>query len=64
MRLKWMGTALFAVALAVPATAQVSIYVQVGPPPIRYEEPPLLPLGRRTLGTSTVCRCLLGSSAL
>lgn len=39
MRLKWVGTALFAAALSTPGTAQVSIYVQVGPPPIRYEEP-------------------------
>jgi hypothetical protein len=37
MRLKWIGTALLVVTLGVPGSAQVSIYVEVAPPPIRYE---------------------------
>jgi WXXGXW repeat (2 copies) len=34
----WILGAAFAMALVVPASAQVSIYIRSGPPPIRYEQ--------------------------
>ena len=38
MKLNWLLGAVFAAALVVPASAQVSIYVRTGPPPVRYEQ--------------------------
>ena len=40
MRLKLVSAVFCVAAFVIPASAQVSVYVKVGPPPIRYEEPP------------------------
>lgn len=38
MRLKWVSTALLVVTIGIPGSAQVSVYVEIAPPPIRYEQ--------------------------
>jgi WXXGXW repeat (2 copies) len=38
VQLNWILGAACAMALVVPASAQVSIYIRSGPPPIRYEQ--------------------------
>jgi hypothetical protein len=38
VKLNWLLGAAFAVALVVPASAQISVYIRSGPPPIRYEQ--------------------------
>ena len=37
MKLKWVCGLLFAIALSIPASSQISIYIGTPPPPIRYE---------------------------
>jgi len=43
MRLAWMYGAVLATAITAPSSAQVSVYIGVPPPAIRYEEPPPVP---------------------
>ncbi|HWX56773.1 MAG TPA: YXWGXW repeat-containing protein [Verrucomicrobiae bacterium] len=43
MKLKLICAAIFAMALAMPASAQVGIFVKIGPPAVRYEAPPPSP---------------------
>jgi len=38
MKLNWICGVLFAIALTVPASAQVSVYIGSAPPPLRYEQ--------------------------
>jgi hypothetical protein len=37
MKLNWIGGVLFAAALAIPASAQISVYIGHPPPRARYE---------------------------
>ena len=37
MKLNWLVGAVLVAAVAVPASAQLRIYIRTGPPPVRYE---------------------------
>ena len=37
MKLTWICGVLFAIALSIPASAQISVYIGSAPPPLRYE---------------------------
>jgi hypothetical protein len=37
MKLNWICGVLIAIALAIPASAQVGVYIGVAPPPLRHE---------------------------
>jgi hypothetical protein len=39
MRLKWLYGLLFAIALAIPVSSQISVYIGTPPPVVRYERP-------------------------
>ena len=43
MRLNWIYGVLFAAALSIPASAQISVYIGTAPPPFRYEQRGPLP---------------------
>ncbi|MGD0792950.1 MAG: YXWGXW repeat-containing protein [Terriglobales bacterium] len=43
MKLNWIYGVLFATVLAIPASAQVSVYLGSAPPPLRYERRGPLP---------------------
>ena len=38
MKWDWICGVLFAIALTIPASAQVSVYIGSAPPPLRYEQ--------------------------
>jgi hypothetical protein len=38
MKLNWICGVLFAIALTIPASAQISVYIGSAPPPLRYEQ--------------------------
>ena len=38
MKLKWICGVLFAIALTIPSSAQISVYIGSAPPPLRYEQ--------------------------
>jgi WXXGXW repeat (2 copies) len=37
MKLNWISGVLFAIALTIPASAQIGVYIGTPPPPLRYE---------------------------
>jgi hypothetical protein len=43
MKTKWIASAILASVMAVPAFAQVGVYIGHPPPPLRYEVRPALP---------------------
>ena len=38
MRLNWICVVLFGIALTIPASAQIGVYIGTPPPPLRYEQ--------------------------
>jgi hypothetical protein len=38
MRLNWICGVLFGIALTIPASAQIGVYIGTPPPPLRYEQ--------------------------
>src|SRR5271154_6443845 len=43
MKLNWICGVLFATALAIPASAQVGVYIGIAPPPLHYEQRGAIP---------------------